>query len=85
MADAAGTDAAADADGMAVWSFATGLLGLLIFNLVLGPIALALGGRALARGTARHARARVGLALGVADLAVFAALAHADGTISWAA
>jgi len=66
-----------DADQMAVGSFILGLLGLIVFNLVLGPVALILAGLALARGTRRRARAAIGLALGAADLVVFAAtLAH---------
>ncbi|MER5968307.1 DUF4190 domain-containing protein [Streptomyces sp. NPDC002055] len=72
-----------DADGMAVASFVLGLLGLLVFNLLLGPCALLLGGIALARGTGRRTRALLGLALGVVDLAVLAVLATADGTVSW--
>ncbi|MEU1303577.1 DUF4190 domain-containing protein [Streptomyces shenzhenensis] len=72
-----------DADGMAVASFILGLLGLLVLNLVLGPIAIALAGVALWRGTARPGRALLGLALGGADLLVLVALMQADGTVSW--
>ncbi|MFI1797883.1 hypothetical protein ACH427_11065 [Streptomyces sp. NPDC020379] len=71
-------------DAMAVWSFVLGLVGLLIFNLVLGPIALTLAGLALTRGTTRKGRAALGLALGAADLAVIVALMATDHTISWA-
>ncbi|MEU5419650.1 hypothetical protein ACH4UT_23880 [Streptomyces sp. NPDC020799] len=71
-------------DTMAVWSFVLGLLGLLIFNLVLGPIALALATLALTRGTTRKGRAVFGLALGAADLVVIFALMATDHTISWA-
>ncbi len=72
-------------DTMAVWSFVLGLLGLLIFNLVLGPIALTLATLALTRGTTRKGRATLGLALGAADLIVIATLMATDHTISWAA
>ncbi|PHQ52871.1 hypothetical protein BLA24_04710 [Streptomyces cinnamoneus] len=72
-----------DADLMAVTSFVVGLVGLLVFNLVLGPCALALGAVALARGTGRRFRACLGLALGCADLVLFVALAGAQGTPSW--
>ncbi|WP_441246283.1 DUF4190 domain-containing protein [Kitasatospora sp. McL0602] len=61
-----------DADQMAVASFILGLLGLLVFNLVLGPCALVLGTLALTRRTARRGRALLGLALGTADLALLA-------------
>ncbi|WP_372405570.1 hypothetical protein [Streptomyces luteireticuli] len=71
------------ADGMAVAAFVLGLMGLLVFNVVLGPLALALGGLALARGTARRGRALLGLTLGAADLLVLLALTLADHTVSW--
>ncbi len=72
-----------DADGMAVASFVLGLLGLLVLNLVLGPVAIVLAGLALWRGTSRRFRALLGLGLGVSDLAVYAALLAADDTVSW--
>ncbi|MDG9718808.1 DUF4190 domain-containing protein [Streptomyces sp. DH24] len=72
-----------DTDGMAVASFVLGLLGLLVLNVFLGPIAIALAGVALRRGTARRGRAFLGLGLGVADLVVLAAFMQADHTISW--
>ncbi|MEH6373803.1 hypothetical protein V7793_05530 [Streptomyces sp. KLMMK] len=72
-----------EADGMAVASFVLGLVGLLIFNIVLGPLALALAGLALLRGTNRRGRAALGLTLGAADLIVLAALATTDHTLSW--
>ncbi|MEU6082532.1 DUF4190 domain-containing protein [Streptomyces sp. NPDC047108] len=68
---------------MAVASFVLGLVGLLAFNLILGPCALVLGGIALARGTDRRGRALLGMGLGVADLIVLAALVAADNTMSW--
>ncbi|MEV7729820.1 hypothetical protein AB0P15_34675 [Streptomyces sp. NPDC087917] len=72
-----------EADTMAVVSFLSGLVGLLAMNLVLGPIAIVLAGLALIRGTSRPGRARLGLALGVADLVVLACLVSADHTWSW--
>ncbi|WP_030676307.1 hypothetical protein [Streptomyces sp. NRRL B-1347] len=72
-----------DTDGMAVASFVLGLLGLLVLNVVLGPVAIALACVALRRGTARRGRALLGLGLGVADLVVLAALVSLDGTVSW--
>ncbi|UNZ19404.1 DUF4190 domain-containing protein [Streptomyces sp. 891-h] len=72
-----------DADDMAVASFVMGLVGLLVFNVVLGPCALVLGGLALARGTNRRGRAMLGTALGAADLLVLAVLVTANGTVSW--
>ncbi|WP_409469541.1 DUF4190 domain-containing protein [Streptomyces sp. HC307] len=72
-----------DTDGMAVASFVLGLLGLLVLNVFLGPIAIVLAAVALARGTNRRGRAWLGLGLGAADLVVLAAFMQADNTISW--
>lgn len=72
-----------DADSMAVAAFVLGLTGLLVFNLVLGPCALVLGGLALIRGTSRRARAGLGIALGAADLAVLAVTVAASGSAAW--
>lgn len=72
-----------DADGMAVASFVLGLVGLLVMNVFLGPVAIVLASLALWRGTGRRGRALLGLGLGVADLVVLAALVAADGTLSW--
>lgn len=72
-----------DTDGMAVASFVLGLLGLLVLNLFLGPIAIVLASIALLRGTGRKGRAMLGLGLGVADLVVLAVLMSMDNTVSW--
>jgi hypothetical protein len=76
-------DVRRDADGMAVAAFVLGLVGLLVMNIVLGPIAVVLAGISLWRGTARRGRALLGLALGIADLAVLAVLVTANGTVVW--
>ncbi|GAB1337956.1 hypothetical protein ACE1SV_45460 [Streptomyces sp. E-15] len=72
-----------DADGMAVASFILGLLGLLVLNVFLGPIAIVLALAALWRGTGRPGRAYLGLGLGVADLVVLVAAMEITGTVSW--
>ncbi|MDF6044993.1 DUF4190 domain-containing protein [Streptomyces sp. JH14] len=72
-----------DADGLAVASFVLGLTGLLVMNILLGPIAIVMAIIALARSTARRGRALLGLALGVADLVVLAFLVTGNGTVSW--
>ncbi|MET8879991.1 hypothetical protein [Streptomyces rubiginosohelvolus] len=72
-----------EADGLAVASFVLGLVGLLVFNILLGPMAIVMALLALARRTRRRGRAFLGLALGVADLAVLAALVTANGTVAW--
>ncbi|MCL2554373.1 MAG: DUF4190 domain-containing protein [Actinomycetia bacterium] len=68
---------------MAVASFLLGVPGLLVLNLVLGPAAVVLAAVALARGTTRRGRALLGLALGVADLAVMVALTIANHGVIW--
>ncbi|MFI9834903.1 DUF4190 domain-containing protein [Streptomyces sp. NPDC051913] len=75
--------AARDADGMAVAAFILGLVGLLVLNVFLGPVAIALASVALWRGTARRGRAFLGLGLGVADLLVLVAAMQMDSTVSW--
>ncbi|MEU5536011.1 DUF4190 domain-containing protein, partial [Streptomyces sp. NPDC020362] len=69
-----------DADSMAIAAFVLGLPGLLVGNIFLGPSAIVMATLALARGTRRPIRALLGLALGVADLAVLAILVTMDGT-----
>ncbi|MEU2678206.1 DUF4190 domain-containing protein [Streptomyces sp. NPDC007107] len=72
-----------DTEGMAVASFVFGLVGLLVLNFVLGPIAIVLAAMALRRGTPRRFRALLGLWLGVADIALLVALMAVNGTSSW--
>ncbi|NDZ80946.1 DUF4190 domain-containing protein [Streptomyces sp. SID10853] len=72
-----------DADGMAVASFVLGLLGLLVMNVFLGPMAIVLASMSLWYRTARRGRALFGLALGVADLVVMAVLVTLHGTVIW--
>ncbi|MFD5698686.1 DUF4190 domain-containing protein [Streptomyces lasiicapitis] len=72
-----------DTDGMAVASFVLGLLGLLVLNIVLGPVAIVLASVALWRGTARRGRALLGLGLGVADLVVLGVLMSLNNSVSW--
>ncbi|MGW7267035.1 DUF4190 domain-containing protein [Streptomyces sp. NPDC054842] len=72
-----------DTEGMAVASFVLGLVGLLVMNFVLGPIAIALAVMALRRDTPRPFRARLGLALGIADIVLLAVLMAVNGTTSW--
>ncbi|WP_240137291.1 DUF4190 domain-containing protein [Streptomyces sp. MUM 178J] len=75
--------AAPAADGMAVAAFVLGLVGLLVMNILLGPIAIGLAATALRRGTARRGRALLGLALGIADLVALAVLITVNGTVIW--
>ena len=68
-------------------SFVSGLVGLLVANLVLGPLAIVLGAMGLRADKNRRVRAVLGILLGVADIAVFVFLAaHSSGhhsSLSW--
>jgi hypothetical protein len=68
-------------------SFVSGLVGLLVANLLLGPLAIILGLIALRRDSDRRGRAALGVVLGLADIAVFLLLAARSGahhgTLSW--
>ncbi|MEU6478140.1 DUF4190 domain-containing protein [Streptomyces sp. NPDC047017] len=72
-----------DTEGMAVASFVLGLVGLLVLNIVLGPIAIVLALVALRRDTPRRYRALLGLGLGIADLVVLGILASVHGSAPW--
>jgi hypothetical protein len=72
-----------DADGTAVAAFILGLLGTFVFNVVFGPLALVLGAVALIRGTRRRGRAALGIALGLADLSILAALIATHQGVIW--
>jgi threonine/homoserine/homoserine lactone efflux protein len=72
-----------DADGMAVASFVLGLIGTLLFNAVFGPCAIVLGTLAIARETRRRGRAMLGIALGIADVALLVVLMTLDHSVSW--
>ena len=68
-------------------SFVCGLVGLLVANLVLGPLAIVLGAMGLRADKNRRVRAVLGILLGVADIAVFLFLAaHSSAhhaSLSW--
>lgn len=71
---ATATERARDNGGKSVVAFVCGLVGLLVGNLVLGPVAIGLGAAALRGENPRRGRAVLAIALGVADLALFAFL-----------
>jgi hypothetical protein len=71
---------------LAAVSFVSGLVGLLVANLLLGPLAVVVGLVALRKDPSRRSRAALGILLGLADLAVFFLLAaHSGhgGSLSW--
>ncbi len=75
-------------DGRAVAALTFGAVGLLLFNIVFGPLAIVLGVMARRGSSGRLGRAagRVGIVLGVADLVVLAVLVATHvhgGTFTW--
>jgi uncharacterized protein DUF4190 len=83
----AGNPASAGApggNGLAVAGLVCGLVGLLLFSIVLGPLAVIFGGVAWARanrGAPRRGMAIAAVVLGVVDLVIFVVLlAAAAGT-----
>jgi hypothetical protein len=83
MTDTRRTTARRDPYALAAASFVLGLVGLLVFNLFLGPTAVVLGLLALHRGTAHRHRAQLGILLGAADLVVLALVTAADNSVTW--
>ena len=78
---------AKDGEGTAVAGFISGLIGLLVGNVVLGPLAIVLGVHALrsSPSSSRRNRAVLAIALGVADLVFYAALilAKSHSGLNW--
>jgi hypothetical protein len=75
-------------NGPAVAALVCGIVGLFIFNFILGPLAIIFGGvglRRASRGAGRRGMAWAGIVLGIIDIliivALFAAAPH--HTFSW--
>ena len=72
---------------LAAVSFVSGLVGLLVANLLLGPLAVITGSVALRRDPTRRGRAALGIALGCLDIVVLVLLAARSGAqhggLSW--
>lgn len=72
---------------LAAVAFVGGLVGLLVANLLLGPLAIITGSVALRRDAARRGRAALGIVLGLLDIVVFVLLAAHSGAhhggLSW--
>jgi len=61
-------------NGLAVAGLVCGIVGLLLFNYILGPLAIIFGGVGLSRanrGAAHHRMSVASIILGIADIAIF--------------
>lgn len=83
-----GTSDRSRTNGLAIASLICGIVGLLVFNIILGPIAIILGYVGLRQSSAKGGAgmAKAGLILGVIDVLVFVllmAVAASSGGFSW--
>jgi hypothetical protein len=64
----------ARSNGMAVAGLVCGIVGVFLFNYILGPLAIIFGGVALSRanrGSSHHTMALWSIALGIFDIVLF--------------
>jgi hypothetical protein len=87
--DTVDTRAASKSNGLAVASLGCGVVGLVLFSAVLGPLAVIFGGVGLKnaqRGSRHHGMALAGVILGIVDTVAFIVLtivAANSGGFSW--
>jgi Domain of unknown function (DUF4190) len=79
---------ARQSNGLAIAGLVCGIVGLIVFNFILGPLAIIFGGVGLSRanrGAAHRGMAWVGLILGIIDVVVLVVLlaASAHHSFSW--
>ncbi|MCX4824928.1 DUF4190 domain-containing protein [Streptomyces sp. NBC_01142] len=75
-------------NGLAIAGLVCGIIGLLFFNVVLGPLAIIFGvvGRRQAAAKGGAGMAKAAIVLGIVDLVVFAvllAVAASSGGFTW--
>jgi hypothetical protein len=69
--------ARAGSNGLAVAGLVCGIVGIVLFNYILGPLAIIFGGVGLSRsnhGSGHHTMSLWSIALGVFDIVLFVAL-----------
>jgi hypothetical protein len=83
-----GSTVTSRSNGLAVAGMVCGVVVLLLFNVILSPLAIIFGGIGLARanrGAAHHHMAVAGVVLGIIDIAIFVvmlvAASHSGGTV----
>ena len=73
--DASGTGVrASGGNGLAIASLVCGIIGIFLFEIILGPLAIIFGGIALSRanrGAGKRGMAWAGLILGIIDVVLF--------------
>ncbi|WP_327287231.1 DUF4190 domain-containing protein [Streptomyces sp. NBC_01198] len=76
-------------NGLAIAGMVCGIVGIFLFNVILGPLALIFGGigmRNARRGAGHHGMALAAVILGVFDILLFVvllAVASSNGGFSW--
>ncbi|MGW0337474.1 DUF4190 domain-containing protein [Streptomyces sp. NPDC003011] len=75
-------------NGLAIASLICGIIGLIFFNVILGPIAIVLGAVGMRQASAKGGAgmAKAGVILGIIDLVIFAvllAMAASGGGGTW--
>lgn len=67
----------AQSNGLAIAGMVCGIVGLLVFSIILGPLAIIFGGVGLSRanaGASGRGMARAGIILGIVDVVLFVVL-----------
>jgi hypothetical protein len=67
-------------NGLAIAGLVCGIVGLVLLNIILGPLAIIFGGVGLSRarrGAAHRGMSIAGIVLGIVDIAIFAAFVAA--------
>jgi hypothetical protein len=75
-------------NGLAIASLVCGIIGLIFFNVILGPLAIVFGAVGMRQSAAKGGggMAKAGVILGVVDLIIFAilvAVAASNGGFTW--
>ncbi|WP_443053993.1 DUF4190 domain-containing protein [Streptomyces sp. IBSBF 2435] len=76
-------------NGLAIAGLVCGIVGIFLFNVILGPLAVVFGGigmRNARQGAGNHGMALAGVILGVFDIVLFIvllAVANSNGGFSW--
>ncbi|KND42921.1 MULTISPECIES: DUF4190 domain-containing protein [Streptomyces] len=75
-------------NSLAIASLVSGIIGIFLFNVILGPVAIVLGAVGMRQAATKGGggMAKAGVILGVVDLVIFAvllAVAASNGGVTW--